>query len=198
MQQAVRVAQLLAAVEDYSGAVLLRPDSMLARAIGRDVKGRASLVLYIAALGLAFLNDIQVYTFLEMAQGDMRSNIMQAPKLTLFNGQTATLAVTDQQFFVTSVSVLAGQNGQIVFVPNNTPLSGPDTNFNIAIQAVVSADRLMSTLPVLRVRPPPTSPQFLSEPPSAKGASDPVPPRIAPVNSPLLTASPMRWGSRLT
>ena len=93
------------------------------------------------SLGLAFLNDIQVYTFLEMAQGDMRSNIMQAPKLTLFNGQTATLAVTDQQFFVTSVSVLAGQNGQIVFVPNNTPLSGPDTNFNIAIQAVVSADR---------------------------------------------------------
>ena len=40
----------------------------------------------------------------------------------------------------------------------------------------MSADRLMSTLPVLRVRPPPTSPQFLSEPPSAKGASDPVPP----------------------
>ena len=74
------------------------------------------------------------------AQGDMRANIMQAPKLTLFNGQTATLSVTDQQFFVTSVQVVS-VNGQIVFIPQNQPLSGPDTNFNITIQAVVSADR---------------------------------------------------------
>jgi hypothetical protein len=93
------------------------------------------------SLGLAFLNDIQVFMFMELAQGDMRSNIMQAPKLTLFNGQTATLTVADTQFFVTSVQVVS-VNGQIVFIPNNTPLPGtPDTNFSIAIQGVVSADR---------------------------------------------------------
>ena len=46
------------------------------------------------SLGLAFLNDIQVFMFMEAAQGDRRVNVMQAPKLTLFNGQTATLAVT--------------------------------------------------------------------------------------------------------
>ncbi len=44
-------------------------------------------------LGLAFLSDIQVFLFMEAVQGDIRSNVMQAPKLTLFNGQTATLAV---------------------------------------------------------------------------------------------------------
>jgi type II secretory pathway component GspD/PulD (secretin) len=92
------------------------------------------------SLGLAFLNDIQVYMFMEAAQGDRRANIMNAPKLTLFNGQTATLAVTDAQFFVTSVTVVS-VNGQIVFVPNNTALPTPDTNFTIGIQAVVSADR---------------------------------------------------------
>jgi Flp pilus assembly secretin CpaC/tetratricopeptide (TPR) repeat protein len=92
------------------------------------------------SLGLAFLNDIQVYMFMEAAQGDRRANIMQAPKLTLFNGQTATLAVTAQSFFVTNVAVVS-VNGQLVFVPNNTPLPGPDTNFTIAVQAVVSADR---------------------------------------------------------
>ena len=32
------------------------------------------------------------------------SNVMQAPKLTLFNGQTATMSVSDHQFFVTNVS----------------------------------------------------------------------------------------------
>jgi tetratricopeptide (TPR) repeat protein len=97
------------------------------------------------SLGLAFLNDIQVYTFMEMAQGDQRSNIMQAPKLTLFNGQTATLTVNNTEFFVTDVQVVT-VNGQIVFIPQNTPLPGPG-NFNqggaltISVQAVVSADR---------------------------------------------------------
>ena len=97
------------------------------------------------ALGLAFLNDIQVYMFMEAAQGDRRVNVMQAPKLTLFNGQTATLTVTDLQFFVTNVTVLS-VNGQIVFIPNNSPFPGPG-DFNaggaltIAIQGVVSADR---------------------------------------------------------
>ncbi|MCS6865532.1 MAG: hypothetical protein RMJ56_16830 [Gemmataceae bacterium] len=89
------------------------------------------------ALGLAFLNDIQVYTLLEMAQGDRRFNIMQAPKLTLFNGQTSTLAVSDLQFFLASITVTQ-VNGQLVFIPNNTPLP---VGVNITIQTVVSADR---------------------------------------------------------
>ena len=46
-------------------------------------------------MGLAFLSDIQVYMFMEAAQGDQRTNVMQAPKLTLFNGQTATITVQD-------------------------------------------------------------------------------------------------------
>ncbi len=97
------------------------------------------------SLGLAFLNDIQVYTFMELAQGDMRSNIMNAPKLTMFNGQTATLTVSDLQFFVTNVQVVS-VNGQIVFIPQNTPLPGPGSfqqggMISITVQAVVSADR---------------------------------------------------------
>src|SRR5439155_3676608 len=92
------------------------------------------------ALGLAFLNDIQVFMFMEAAQGDRRVNVMQAPKLTLFNGQTATMTITDTQFFVTNVSVVS-VNGQIVFIPNNTPLPGLAPNITIAVQGVVSADR---------------------------------------------------------
>jgi tetratricopeptide (TPR) repeat protein len=97
------------------------------------------------ALGLAFLNDIQVYMFMEAAQGDRRVNVMQAPKLTLFNGQTATLTVSNLQFFVTNVQVIS-VNGQLVFVPQNTPFPGPgDFNqggiISITIQGVISADR---------------------------------------------------------
>ncbi|MBN9517139.1 hypothetical protein J0H58_01255 [bacterium] len=110
------------------------------------------------SLGLAFLNDIQVFMFMEAAQGDRRVNVMQAPKITLFNGQTANLSVQDTQFVVTSVSVFS-VNGQIVFVPQNTLLptvpggigGAPGfqdptgqlglANVAISVQAVVSADR---------------------------------------------------------
>jgi type II secretory pathway component GspD/PulD (secretin) len=97
------------------------------------------------AFGLAFLNDIQVSLFMEAAQGDRRMNIMQAPKLTLFNGQTSTLTVSNLEFFVTNVSVVS-VNGQLVFVPQNTPLPGlgglqTGGSLSITVQGVVSADR---------------------------------------------------------
>jgi type II secretory pathway component GspD/PulD (secretin) len=89
------------------------------------------------SMGLAFLSDIQVYMFMEAAQGDRRTNVMAAPKLTLFNGQTSTITITDQQFFVSNVNVV-GFGGQIVFVPVNNPVP---LGVSLAIQAVVSADR---------------------------------------------------------
>jgi type II secretory pathway component GspD/PulD (secretin) len=89
-------------------------------------------------LGIAFLSDIQVFLFMEAAQGDQRTNVMQAPKLTLFNGQTSTITIQDVQFFVTSVSVLQ-IGGQVVFVPTNTPV--PTGGVTMTIQAVISADR---------------------------------------------------------
>jgi type II secretory pathway component GspD/PulD (secretin) len=89
-------------------------------------------------LGLAFLSDIQVFMFMEAAQGDQRTNVMQAPKLTLFNGQTSTIAARDQQFFVTSVTVIQ-QGGQFAFVPQNTDFV--TAGATMAVQAVISADR---------------------------------------------------------
>src|SRR5262249_21727773 len=60
-----------------------------------------------------------------------------APKLTLFNGQTANLTVGTQQFFVTNLSVFQ-INGQVIFNPANTPFP---LNLSITPQVVVSADR---------------------------------------------------------
>ncbi|MCI0378290.1 MAG: hypothetical protein L0215_11840 [Gemmataceae bacterium] len=89
------------------------------------------------ALGLAFLSDIQVFMFMEAAQGDRRTNVMQAPKLTVFNGQTATLTVADQQFFMTSVSLIQA-NAQLFFSPNNQPFP---LGVTLTVTPVVSADR---------------------------------------------------------
>ncbi len=99
-------------------------------------------------MGLAFLSDIQVFLFMEAVQGDRRTNVMQAPKLTLFNGQTSTLTVSDQQFFVTGVQVTTAL-GQFLYQPQvqTFPLG-----VNLTIQAVISADRRfvrMSLTPTL-------------------------------------------------
>ncbi len=100
------------------------------------------------SLGLAFLSDIQVFLFMEAAQGDRRTNVMQAPKITLFNGQTANINITDLQFFVTNVSFFL-VNGQVVFFPNNTPIP---SGVALTMNAVITADRRyvrMSIAPTL-------------------------------------------------
>ena len=89
------------------------------------------------SLGLAFLSDIQVFLFMEAAQADRRTNVMQAPKLTLFNGASATITVGTTQFFVTQVATFQ-VNGQVIFSPTNT---GIPLNLSLGLQAVVSADR---------------------------------------------------------
>jgi Flp pilus assembly secretin CpaC len=89
-------------------------------------------------LGLAFLSDIQVFLFMEAVAGDTRTNVMQAPKLTLFNGQTATIAVQDYQFFTIGVSVINGGYGQVVYNPITSLFP---MNIILAINAVISGDR---------------------------------------------------------
>jgi type II secretory pathway component GspD/PulD (secretin) len=89
------------------------------------------------SLGLAFLSDIQVFLFLEAVQGDTRSNVMQAPKLTMFNGQTATISVTTQQNFTTGVQVTP-QSGIFTFVPQ---VQAFPLGVNVTMNAVITADR---------------------------------------------------------
>jgi type II secretory pathway component GspD/PulD (secretin) len=90
-------------------------------------------------MGLAFLSEIQVFLFLEAAQGDTRTNVMQAPKLTLFNGQTSTITVTHAQNLVTGVTLAQLTGGQFAILPSIT--SNPFNSTTLTIQAVISADR---------------------------------------------------------
>ena len=98
-------------------------------------------------LGLAFLNDIQVFLFLEASAGDRRVNVMQAPKITLFNGQTSTVSVSDLAYFTLGLQII-NVGGQFVYIPQNTPLPigqgaglGGGQGVSVTVQAVVSADR---------------------------------------------------------
>jgi len=90
------------------------------------------------SLGLAFLSDIQVYMFMEAAQGDRRINVMQAPKVTVFNGQTAIIQVQGQQFFMINITPSFTPFGNLIFTPNNVPFP---LGVTLRVTPVVSADR---------------------------------------------------------
>lgn len=98
-----------------------------------------------AELGFAILSDLETYFFIEASQGDRRSNVLQAPKVTLFNGQTAF--VTDASFspFVISVIPVVGDFAAalqpvIVVLAEGTMLT---------VQATVSPDRRFVRLTVV-------------------------------------------------
>jgi len=90
-----------------------------------------------ATMGFAILSDIEAFFFIEASQGDRRSNVLQAPKVTLFNGQVAFVADTAQSPFVISVVPVVGDFAA-AFQPVIVVLS--EGTF-LSVQAVVSSDR---------------------------------------------------------
>jgi type II secretory pathway component GspD/PulD (secretin) len=86
--------------------------------------------------GGAFLNDKHVFQFLEAVQGDQRANVMQAPKVTVLNGQTAHVDCTDKQAFLTGAEVVQ-RDGQVVLTPKTEEIA---TGFHMSACPQVSAD----------------------------------------------------------
>jgi general secretion pathway protein D len=98
-----------------------------------------------AQLGFAILSDIEAYFFVNAAQGDKRTNVLQAPKVTLFNGQQAMVSDQSQSPFVVSVIPVVGdfaaaQQPVIVVLSEGTFMT---------VQAVVSNDRRFVRLTVV-------------------------------------------------
>ena len=88
-------------------------------------------------LGFAILSDIEAFFFLQAAQGDARTNVLQAPKVTMFDGQMASISDIVQRPFVMSIQPVVGdfavaQQPIVVVINEGTQLS---------VQAVVSDDK---------------------------------------------------------
>jgi len=90
-----------------------------------------------ATLGFAILSDVEAFFFMNAAQGDSRSNVLQAPKVTTFNGQYASIYDGSETPFVTSVNPVvadfsAAYQPVIMVLREGT---------NLTVQAVVTHDR---------------------------------------------------------
>jgi general secretion pathway protein D len=90
-----------------------------------------------ANFGFAILSDIEVFFLIQAAKGDQRTNISQAPTVTMFNGQSASVQDIQTRPFVTSVIPVVGDfavahQPVISIMPDGTTLN---------VQAVASDDR---------------------------------------------------------
>ena len=99
----------------------------------------------VAQFGFAILSDLEAFLLVEAAQGDRRSNVLQAPKVTLFNGQQASVFDTTTMPFVISVIPVVGDFAA-AYQPVITVLSEGTA---LTVQAVVSHDRRFVRLTVL-------------------------------------------------
>ena len=90
-----------------------------------------------ANLGFSILSDIEAFFFIQAIQTDNRTNVMQAPKVTLFDGQIASISDFSQRPFVTSITPVVGdfavaQQPVIVVLNEGTQLN---------VQGIVSDDK---------------------------------------------------------
>jgi general secretion pathway protein D len=95
-----------------------------------------------ANFGFAILSDIEVFFLLQASQGDTRSNVLQAPTVTVTNGQVATVNDNALRPFVTSVIPVVGdfaaaQQPIITILPEGSSLN---------VRATASNDRRFVTL----------------------------------------------------
>ncbi|WP_428308679.1 hypothetical protein [Lacipirellula sp.] len=91
----------------------------------------------VGTFGFAILSDIEAFFVINASQGDQRANVLQAPKVTLFNGQQANVIDSSFRPFVISVIPVVGefaaaQQPVIVVLSEGTMMT---------VQAVVSDDR---------------------------------------------------------
>jgi type II secretory pathway component GspD/PulD (secretin) len=86
----------------------------------------------------SFLSDAQVLRLFEAAQGDRRTNVMQAPKVTVQSGQTSVLDLTEPESFVTGIDCRVAPNGNPVITPK---LEQVPVGLRLTAKPVVSADR---------------------------------------------------------
>ncbi|HEV3021456.1 MAG TPA: hypothetical protein VGX76_03280, partial [Pirellulales bacterium] len=99
----------------------------------------------VAHFGFAILSDIEAYFLVNAAQGDRRSNVLQAPKVTLFNGQQASVIDQTQTPFVITVIPVVGDFAA-AYQPVITVLSEGTA---LTVQATISHDRRFVRLTVL-------------------------------------------------
>ncbi|MEE9295405.1 MAG: hypothetical protein V3W34_10650, partial [Phycisphaerae bacterium] len=101
--------------------------------------GNPTLQPALAVFG-SFLDNIQVDFLLRATQADSRTSLLTAPRLVLFNGQRAWVAVVNQQSFVSSLQPIIDAQGQQPLIATI------ETGAVLDAQTTVSSDKRYVTM----------------------------------------------------
>ncbi len=97
------------------------------------------------AVGIQFLDDVQVDLLIEATQADRRSVVLTAPRLTFFNGQRAWVAVARQIAFISALIPITGDAAGAF-----QPIPGVVSDGVVLdCEGVISADRRYVTMTVI-------------------------------------------------
>lgn len=112
--------------------------------LGSDIPGSFAGTTVGPALSIfgSFLDNIQVDFLLRATQADSRTSVLTAPRLVLFNGQRAWVAVTIQQAFVSQLNPIVA-TGAVAQQPITQTI---DSGAVLDVQATVTADKRYVTL----------------------------------------------------
>ncbi len=112
--------------------------------LGSDVPGSFAGQTIGPALSVfgSFLDNIQVNFLLRATQADSRTTVLTAPRLVMFNGQRAWVAVTVQQAFVSQLNPVVA-TGAVAQAPQTGVI---DSGAVLDVQATVTADKRYVTL----------------------------------------------------
>ena len=95
------------------------------------------------SLGGGILSNYQLNLLLNATQINKRNTLLEAPRVTLFNGQRATMVVEDVQNYVESFTQTAGTGGLVGGVggvATNLNVMPLTTGLSLSVQATVSSD----------------------------------------------------------
>ncbi|MGC9259429.1 MAG: hypothetical protein ACP5I8_05020 [Phycisphaerae bacterium] len=107
------------------------------------------------SLSGGILSNYQLSLLLTATQIDKRNTLLEAPRVTLFNGQRATMVVEDVQNYVESFTQTAGTSGitgGAGGVATNLSVEPLTTGLSLQVQATVSSDDryvIMTIIPSL-------------------------------------------------
>jgi Flp pilus assembly secretin CpaC len=117
-------------------------DGLAAASVG--AVGAAGLASPALAVGISYLDDIQVDLFIKATQADQRNVVLTAPRLTLFNGQRSWISVARAISFISGLTPITGDSAG-AFQPEVGVIY---EGFVLDIEAVISADRRYVTMTV--------------------------------------------------
>ncbi len=83
------------------------------------------------------LDDKQLRKFLESVEGDIRSNVMHAPKIVVSNGKVANIRCTHQQRYVTGMNAVR-QGESLAVCPKSEVFS---TGYKLTARPNITADQ---------------------------------------------------------